>query len=238
MLRLFFLLIFTWPVSAAILRSPAAQEEPTAESPQVEVRSPLPGQALQGSVPVTAVYPGESVLAVEVSFSYTGDARETWFLIAELGEPAGSGELTTWDTTTLTDGVYSLRLVVLMEGGDQATVTVPGLRVRNYTPIETNTPAPPTGAGLEATSEGTTGTQVAVDVVTDTPVASPDSFSGLPELLTTPSPEPLPANPAQVSNQAVVASLGKGALAAGVAFLLLGIYRGVQQVIRSRRDAG
>lgn len=238
MLRLFFLLFYIWPVSPAIFRAAAAQEGPTAEPPQVAVQSPQPGQALQGSVPVTALLPGEGFQAAELSFSYDGDTRDTWFLIAEIAEPAGSGELTLWDTTILTDAVYSMRLVVRMTSGEHATVIVPGLRVRNYTPIETNTPAPSTAAVPEAASPGTDGTQAPTGGNTATLRASPDRFMSPSILVTASSSEPLPTNPAQVSNQAVLASLGKGALAAVAVFILLGLYRGVQQVIRDRRDSG
>lgn len=233
-----FLLFIIWTVYPAPSRAYAAQGQPTAEPPQVGVRSPQPGQALQGSVPVVALLPGEGFQAAELSFSYDGDERDTRFLIAEIEEPAESGELALWDTTTLTDGVYSLRLAVQMTSGEQATVVVPGLRVRNYTPIETNTPAPPTAALPEAGSPDMPGTQSPTAVVNATLPASPDPFTGPSGPGNAASPEPLPTNPAQVSNRAVAASLGKGALAAVTAFTLLAIYREVQQVIRNRRGSG
>lgn len=237
MLRLFVLFIFSWPVSAAFVRPAVAQEEPPGELSQLEIQSPQAGQALQGSVPITAILPGEGIQAVEVSFSYSGDSRETWFLIAEIREPAGSGELTTWDTTTLTDGDYSLRLEVLMVGKEQVSIIVPGLRIRNYTPIETTTPTPAAAVELEAPPENTAGTRSPEDVLGDSPTASPEAFSSQAGLQADSMPEPRPANPAQVTTQAIVTSLGKGALGAGVAFLLLGVYRGVLQVVRNRRDA-
>jgi hypothetical protein len=236
MLRLFFLLIFAWPVSPAVFRA-AIQGEPTGEPPRVEVRSPQSGQALQGSVPVSAVLPADGVQAVEISFSYAGDERETWFLIEEVSDPAASGDLILWDTTTLTDGVYSLRLAVQMAGDDRAIVDVSGLRVRNYSPVETNTPAPPTAAGPGEGIDVTTTPPAPAAVSTTTSPASADILTGPSGRVETSSPEPLPTNTAQVSSQAVMASLRKGALAAGAGFLLLGMYRGVQQVIRNRKDS-
>jgi hypothetical protein len=218
MLRLFTFLILVWPALPALLRVPF-QAEPDDEPPQVVVRSPQPGQAIQGSIPVVANLPEAEIQSVEISFSYSDDERETWFFIAEVQEPAASGELATWDTSTLTDGNYSLRLSVQMANGERGNVEVSGLRVRNYTPLETSTPVLPVEAGVGDGVQGITAAQ--------TPVVG----------LANASPDPLPDNPAQVSYQAVKASLGKGALAAGAGFLLLGMYRGTRQTIRKRREA-
>jgi hypothetical protein len=77
---------------------------------------------------------------MEVSFAYGSDAGRTWFLIQESQQPVSGGALATWDTTTLTDGDYDLRLLVSLKDGTQQQVVVKGLRVRNYTPVEASSP--------------------------------------------------------------------------------------------------
>jgi hypothetical protein len=236
MLRLFTLLIFAWTFSPAAFRA-SLQQEPTGEPPIMVIRSPVAGQALQGSVPIVVELPADSVQAIEASFAYAGDERETWFLIDQISEPDESGELAAWDTTTLTDGVYTLQLSIEMENGDRQIIQVAGLRVRNYTPVETNTPAPPAQAEPEETIEGPSASQEPASLLTATIWATPEPLAGLGGSAGTSSPEPLPTNPAQISNQAVMASLGKGALAAALGFLLLAIYRAVQQLVQNRSDS-
>jgi hypothetical protein len=80
--------------------------------------------------------------------------RLLWFLLTWLALPSvmaaspqvavvspHPGEaLATWDTTTITDGDYDLRLLVSLKDGAQQQVVASGLRVRNYTLIEANMP--------------------------------------------------------------------------------------------------
>lgn len=106
----------------------------------IKISAPYPGQALQGSVSIQGETNVAGFSRGELSFSYTNDPTDTWFLIQELETPA-RGELYRWDTTTISDGDYNLRLLVTLNDGRQSTVIISGLRVRNYTPIETETPA-------------------------------------------------------------------------------------------------
>ena len=84
----------------------------------------------------------EGFISWEITFGYASDSTGTWFLIAEGDEQVSSGELTQWDTTTITDADYNLRLTVYMEGGRREHFVLNNLRVRNYSPIETITPTP------------------------------------------------------------------------------------------------
>jgi hypothetical protein len=236
MFRLLFLLIIAWQGFPILFRSPD-QSQPTGEALEVEVRSPISGQALQGSVPVVASLPLEGVENFEISFAYEGDKRDSWFLIDEASGTRSSSELTMWDTTTLTDGTYSLRLSVMMADGERKTLEVNGLRVRNYSPVETNTPAPPGLEQVEEARESQAPTQTPAALQTATPPAAPDAPADPFASRQTPSPEPVPGNPAQVTYQAVLSSFGIGALAAGAVFLLLGIYRRAQQAMRNRKDS-
>jgi hypothetical protein len=195
---------------------PAQQEQPTAEPPAASLQSPLSGQALQGIVAVTGRLPAEGFRWAELSFTYDQDPRQTWFLIAEFSQPV-AGELAEWDTTVLTDGQYLLRLLVQLENGEQVEATVPGLRVRNYSPIETNTPAP--------TPSPPAG---------ETPAPSPSPTpTGTPR---SPTPTSLPPNPASLSGQDIQGSLAKGVFFTMGCFALFGIYLRARSAARGRRE--
>jgi hypothetical protein len=138
------------------------------------------------------------------------DQTDTWFLIYESDEAITDGEMTQWDTSTITDGEYKLRLVVTLQDGSQLTNDINNLRVRNYTPIETNTPEPN-----------------ATRAPGDTPIPTITPTSTITPL--PPTATPLPPNPAIISSQEILLSLGKGALLTVSFFALLGLY----QLIRS-----
>jgi hypothetical protein len=135
---------------------------------------------------------------------------DTWFLIYDSDEAVSDGELTQWDTSTITDGEYKLRLVVTLQDGSQITTDINNLRVRNYTPIETST-SEPTATRAPGDTPAPT--------ITPTPTTTP-----IP-----PTATPLPPNPAIISSHDILLSLGKGALVTIGFFAILGLY----QLIRS-----
>jgi hypothetical protein len=180
------------------------------------VTSPKPGEALQGIVTITGTTALPGFTSAEVSFAYSHDKPEVWFLIQESQQAVTDGTIATWDTTTITDGVYDLRLVVNQADGNQPQVQVAGVRVRNYTLIETNTPA------VTATVNAT-----------QSPLST--TLTRLPEVTVTAFKQtltPLPTNPAQVMGGDILGSLVKGGLAAAGLFLLGGLYLGLKYLAR------
>src|SRR4030042_555849 len=107
--------------------------------PDVVIVDPQPGQALQGVVAIMGRTSLSGFRSAEILFGYSNDPSQTWFFIAESTTPVDAGLLAEWDTSTLTDGNYTLRLVVNRTDGSRVVVIVPGLRVRNYSPVETST---------------------------------------------------------------------------------------------------
>jgi hypothetical protein len=186
---IFFLIPF---LAAVAIRSVAAQVGRGIDSPQQ-------GEVLQGVVTIRGSSNGTGFLSSEIDFAYAGDTTGTWFLIATSTQPVDSDILATWDTTTITDGNYNLRLRVYLTDGSHLDATVPDLRVRNYTPVETPTPAP---TALQPTPVPTT-------TLTPTPF---------------PSPTALPPNPAVMTPADVSTSLAYGGLGAVLLLVLLGIY--------------
>jgi hypothetical protein len=173
--------------------------------PEISILSPLTGQAVRGSVPVVVDTATEGFLSAELTFGYHGDTTGTWFLIEQSLEPVAEGIMTEWDTTTLTDGTFDLRLAVLLDSGDQYTSVVPALRVRNYSPIETDTPTPTVTSAPRATPSPSV-----------TPSPTPTQLP--------PTPSPLPPNTLQVTQQDVWLNLLRGAAGGVAAIILVGLY--------------
>jgi len=221
-LSLFILIVLTFTFAAHAAR--AQQETPTPlpsdtpagsptlprqlETPELSIHSPLPGQVLQGSVTISGKSVVMGFVSAEVSFTYAGDQTGTWFLIGDASDPVLDGTLGQWNTSSITDGDYDLRLRVLREDGSHLDAVISGLRVRNYTPIETDTPTP----------------------VTPTATQVPGELPATSTVTPLPSATPLPTNPAEITSQDIAWGLGKGALAVIGFFALMGVYKLVNEI--------
>ena len=179
--------------------------------PDVVIVTPLPGQALQGVVAIMGRTSLSGVRSAEILFGYANDPSQTWFFITESTTPVDAGLLAEWDTSTLTDGNYILRLVVNRTDGSRVVVIVPGLRIRNYSLVETSTPTP-----------------LSTPIASATPLPGSDPMSTQPALpsATTipPTITPLPTNPAELSQQDISNNLLRGAAGTGIALAALGLY--------------
>jgi hypothetical protein len=111
----------------------------TLDGPGVD--SPQAGEALRGIVTITGSTEAEGFSSYEVAFAYEGDASN-WFVLNQSQEVVKSGPLAQWDTSTIADGLYRVRLTIVFKDGGRKDYLVSGLRVRNYSVIETSTPAP------------------------------------------------------------------------------------------------
>ena len=148
----------------------------------VSISYPLHGQTLIGSVNITGSIALDGWTSYELAFSDAAAATPSWFLFASGTNPVPDGPLAAWDTTTLTDSDYNLRLRVFSPGGSQ-DVFVYGLRVRNYV---VDTPAP-TIALTPTPSPVATATLTLMPAPTSTPYSTPS---------------PLPPNPATLRMRA------------------------------------
>ena len=68
--------------------------------------------------------------------------RIGWFNIKTSDKNPPDGLLGVWDTSSISDGNYRLRLTVYYKDSTKAEYFADEIRVRNYSPIETDTPAP------------------------------------------------------------------------------------------------
>ncbi len=179
--------------------------------------SPQPGQALQGVISIMGRTSVSSFRSAEVLFGYANDPSQTWFFIAESTTPVDAGLLAEWDTSTITDGNYTLRLVVNRTDRSRVVMIVPGLRVRNYSPVETDTPTPISTQAASATPLPGNGPQPTEQAL---PSATP-----IPPTLT-----PLPANPAVLSSRNITDVFVRGAAGTGIALAAIGLYLAIRKL--------
>jgi hypothetical protein len=178
------------------------------------ISSPSQGQIVQGSVVVTGTVSALGFSSYELSFAYAEDPTQTWFVLTSGSEPIFVGQLGTWDTTTLTDGDYSLRLRSFMLDGTVQEALVSGLRVRNYTPVPTSTFTP-------------TATAVVQFAPPTALLVAPAPDTATPSL---PTPTGMPPNPASLQEAAISNALGQGAA------LALLLFAGFGLLLRLRRE--
>ena len=173
------------------------------------ITTPAPGAVLRGPVNISGSnqVQGATFLYAEVSFSYVNDPTGPWFLIATNDQPIEDGILATWDTTSITDGDYALRLRVFLQDGTSQDVTVADLHVRNDVAAATATP-PVAAADLPTFAP-------ALPTPTDLPVSATSAFAPL---------TPLPDNPAALTDKSVLSTFRRGAIFAVIAFALIGIF--------------
>jgi hypothetical protein len=132
-------------LSIAILATAIAPPSASAQAPGfADITQPQPGQVISGLVTIEGSAAHPSFIAYELSFAFDLDPTETWFPIMDaIQTPVTDDRLGIWDTTNITDGDYRLRLRVLLKNGNALEAIVPGLRVRNYTPVEVATAQQP-----------------------------------------------------------------------------------------------
>ncbi len=224
-LLLLFFVFFVSFVDAVLSPASAQDETPTpavftptktqANIPElptvgpVSVFSPLHGQALKASIKITGSIALEGWTGYELAFAYAANAEPDWVVFATGVNPVAEGSLlATWDTTTISDGDYNLRLRVLSPNGDQ-DVIVYGIRIRNYsvdTPMPTATPLP---SATPSASPTVTITSTSTPKPTGTPYSTPTR---------------MPPNPASLRTDDIVFNFSRGALFVAVLFGVFGLF--------------
>ncbi len=161
------------------------------------ISSPQTGDVIRGQAQIAGNMTVPNFASAELSFSYTAsDSADNWFGIQTFPQPVAGPALAVWDTTSLTDGDYNLRLRVTLQDGTFQDVVISDLKIRNDTPdpievIPTETALPQFNA---ATSLPALNQSTATAVIT---------FS---------SSTSLPANPASVTTLSIYSTFGRAAL--------------------------
>ena len=191
------------PVALFLLASQWRQD-----TTPVAIISPRAGDVLLGEVSIMGTTDISGFVSARLEFKYASDQADTWFLLQTLPQPAHDTPLFLWDTTTITDGDYILRLRVTLLDGTFQDAAVPVV-IQNDRPLPTLTPA------FTSTPE------VSFQFQAPTPFLL--AASPTPTEVPRPTPTSLPANPASLDQNTIFASLGRGALVISGFYLFAGI---------------
>ncbi|MGZ9223387.1 MAG: hypothetical protein ACXW4Q_14870 [Anaerolineales bacterium] len=178
----------------------------------IAITSPAPDEVLRGQVTITGKVDAPGFVSAQLDFAYASNPTNTWFTIQSFSPPTVDSTLVVWDTTTITDGDYVLRLHVNFEDGTFQEVTVP-IKIGNEL-LPTPTLAP------TATLE-----EAAILVPTPFLLAASPTPTEVPR----PTPTTLPSNPVSLEQHEIYTSLGRGAL------VILGLFALAGLIIRARR---
>ena len=191
-----------------------------AQETSVNISSPQAGETVRGQVEIIGDMDVPNFLSAELDFSYTfpngngSNPAETWFGIQTFPQPVVGPAIAVWDTTSVTDGDYTLRLRVNLQDGSFQDALVSGLKIRNESPlpaeiISTQTPVPSFIGTLPPLTS------------TSLPATAAKTY---------PSQTPLPANPASVTIASIYSTFSRGALIVLAAFIFFSL------VLRLRKN--
>ena len=184
------------------------------DSPPIAITFPLPGEVLRGEVSITGTTDDPNFLSAQLDFSYASNPTNTWFPLQAFSQPVTDSAFTVWNTASIGDGDYILRLRVNFLDNTTQEITIP-VSIRNDVPFSTPTVV-------------STSTPNTVEVQIPTPFLLAESPT--PTAPPRPTPTALPTNPASLAQTAIYASLGRGALVIIGLFILSGL------IIRLRRS--
>lgn len=102
-------------------------------TPGLYITSPSAGSTVSGIVEIRGSIPAANFSSAKIAYAYDDSDVQNWFQIAELSDPMQDVVLAKWDTTTITDGIYRLKLSVTTTNGTINEVVVEQVTVMNYT---------------------------------------------------------------------------------------------------------
>ena len=184
-------------------------------APPLAITAPLAGDVLRGEITITGTTDIENFLSAQLDFTYASNPAGNWFTLQTVSQPVLDSALAIWNTASISDGDYILRLRVNLTDGTFQEVTVP-VKVQNDTPISTPTLEPETA----------TPDSITVQIPTPFLLAASPTPTEVPR----PTPSALPTNPVSLNQNEIYASLGRGAL------VIIGLFIFAGLIIRVRRS--
>ena len=163
------------------------------------VNNPQPGQSVQGVVEITGSVVSDIFSSAEVYYSYANSENETWFLINQMNQKVENAVIARWDTTTISDGEYQIKIKLIKVDNSVEELIVKPVYVNNYTPQPTTIPV---------------STSISITTQEITPISSSETFA-----------TPLPPNPAAASTSSIRRSIVAGIILAVLFFAGLMGYR-------------
>lgn len=202
------------------LGSAAAQ---TPDDLVVTITSPANGEQLFGLATISGSAEHPSLFnSYTLEYDSLGDTVEQWFLVQErVTQQVQNDVLGAWNTNSVPDGVYQLRLRVYLNDGQSGDFIVSNLRVINSEP----TPVPTAASGSLDTELTPTPGPSPTSPVEQPPSINPsiDTGAGLAEVDIN-SAEPESSSSSTRSRQSTRINLGRArtAFCAGVYVTLIG----------------
>jgi hypothetical protein len=200
---------------------PFVAARPLLQDAGAVITDPKPNATVRGLVAITGSASIGNFQFYKVEWG-RGANPDEWHLIGSTyPTPVSDGVLVQWDTTTLPDGVYSLRLHVVKTDGNYSEYVVPQVIVTNKRPTETPTatPKPEETRGPTPTS----GPTATLAILQPTAALARPSPTPTP---VRPSPrDALPQLPVSMWRQALCMGVGAMAAISAVLGMVFGLRR-------------
>ncbi len=142
-------------------------------SAQSGITYPPETEVLRGSVQIKGAAVHQDFWKYELAAAPQG--TQNWFNIAGSETPVQNGVLGIWDTRTVPDGAYTIRLRVVRRDGNYDEYFVQKIIVANTTPVETPTPETTPTPTATPTPKPPTATPVQLTPNIPTPTPAPTS---------------------------------------------------------------
>lgn len=111
------------------------------QNPSVTLTSPQSGDTLRGQVEIQGAMDVAGFQSAELAFSFlASNPADSWFTIQTFPQPKVDSLLAIWDTTSITDGDYTLRLRIYLQDGTTQDAVITDLKIRNDIILSTETP--------------------------------------------------------------------------------------------------
>lgn len=185
----------------------------------VALTAPQNGETLRGQVQIQGRMDTPNFASAELAFTFASNASDSggnWFIIQTFPQPTADSALTVWDTTSITDGDYTLRLRVFLQDGTFQDALVSDLKIRNDEPLPTATVSP-------------TLQDFDFQPLNETPGAPAQSTAT--PAISYPTSTPLPANPASLTTASILTIFWQSALFILVVFLFFSL------ILRLRKNS-
>ncbi len=189
--------------------------------------TPLEGATVSGSVAILGTATHPKFARYELAFGYNANPTDTWVSLQDPVETQVVNDvLAHWDTTGITDGVYTLRLRVYSSDRVFVEALARGIRVQNAVPA----PQPPAPAQVTAPPAAPAAT--ATPVIALPPTSTPRPTTAVASANTVSRPGS--AAPAWFDLGAILRAAANGILLTVLVFLVLGLYAGFKTALRHK----
>ncbi len=157
------------------------QAAPPAQVAQALITEPQANGSVRGRVNILGIASHSQFQRYELGYSREPTRSETWvFMMESRTQVTQIAMLGFWDTTTIPDGIYALRLRVIRRDGNYDETLVRNLTVANAEPTETPTPEITQTPTVTATPRPPTPTITVQQPEIETPTPPPRSATRVP----------------------------------------------------------